>query len=272
MKPVEILSIVVLLIAGSAAGLLAGYFAVDLGLFTIPLLLVWYSSSHVSNATAAHLALASTLIVSAIALAPSIARDHRDGFVAWKDVPLLAGTGIVGGVAAGVLARTLPPETTLRLFGIAAFIAGIQLFGQRRRPKDSGDSVTLVPVKLGSYGLVAGGVTALTGMANKLLLQPLLYGQLHIPLKRSSGTANASSAIIALAAGITVAAAGMGTRDLPAMSIGFFDGFASLPLAIGAALFLHAGRRLGEDHTMKNARLVLGILTLALAFKLLIAP
>jgi len=269
---VDILAIIALLLAGCAAGLLAGYFAIDVGLFLLPLLLVWYSWSHVSGLVAAQLALGTTVIVSGIASIPTIAIDQRDGYVAWKDVLVFAGAGVVGGIAAGFFAVSLTYETLVRFIGVVAFIAGAQLFGQRRKPKDAGSQVTMRPMKLGIYGFISGVFAALTGVANKVVAQRLLYTQLKIPLKRSSGTATASCAVIFLAAGMAFAVGGLGQRSLPPYSLGFLDTLSAIPLGIGATLFTHIGARLGEEHVSRNARLALGLILLAVALKLLIAP
>ncbi len=269
---VDLLSVAVLLLAGCAAGLLAGFFAVDIGLFTLPILLVWYSSTHVSVLAAAHLALGTTLLVSCAASIPSTAIDHRGGFVAWKDAVWLIGAGTVGGVAGGLFSTTFAYETLLRVFGISFFVAGLQLFSERRKPKVPASPSSTQTVRLGAYGLIAGGVAAVTGMANKLLLQPLLYSQLRMPLKRSSGTANASSVAFFFAACTAVAIGGFSSRYLPPYAFGYLDTLAALPLAIGATLFVHVGHRIGEGHTNRNARLVLGILLIAFAMKVFVAP
>ncbi len=268
----DLLSVAVLLIAGCAAGLLAGFFGIDIGILTLPLLLVWYSSTHVSTLVAAHLALGTTLIVSCLSTLPSTAIDYRGGFVVWKDATQLVAAGILGGIAGGMVSGTLSFETLARVFGVVFFAAGIQLFGERRKPRDAGSPTSTQSLKLSVYGLLSGFVVGLTGVANKLLMQPLLYTQMRIPLKRSQGTSNASSAALFFVAALVVAVGGFSRQDLPPYALGYIDTFSALPLSIGATLFVHVGRRLGEGAVSRNARLVLGILLIGYAIKILVAP
>ena len=268
----DLLSVAVLLIAGCAAGLLAGFFGIDIGLLLLPLLLIWYSSTHVSTLVAAHLALGTTLIVSFFSIIPSTAIDRREGFVVWKDALRLMIAGVPGGVIAGVVSGTFSYDTLVRVFGVVFFAAGVQLFGERRKPRDAGSPAPPQVLKLSMYGFITGLVAGLAGVANKFLMQPLLYSQMRMPLKRSVATSNISSAALFLFASLAVAAGGLSGRDLPQYSLGYIDTFTALPLAIGATLFVHVGRRLGEGSVNRNARLVLGILLLGFAIKILVAP
>ncbi len=261
-----------LLVAGCGAGLIAGYFAVDAGIILVPILLVWYKSTHVSSLVASHLAIGTALIVASLIAAEAAYADRKEGFVVWPQAIPLAGAGVVGAVLGAMIARTLPAETMTQIFAAAMLVTGIQLFVTRRKPKGTSTPAPRETVKLVAYGAIAGIIGAFTSTGNKLAARPLLYTQLRVPMKRSIGTANAGSAVFFFAAGVSFLFAGMGEILLPSFAVGYLDFYPLLPLSLGAVVCSSPGRRFGETHPMRNASLVFGILLLGLSFKLLVAP
>ena len=268
----DIASILILFAAGCAAGILAGYLALDIGLFLVPLLLVWYGSAHVSGLVAIRLALGGSLPVACLMSVVTAYRSHREGFVVWPVVLKASAAGIIGAVGGTFLAGLLKVETLTQLFGLAAFVAGVQMFVIRRKPKDIRFEPPLALLKLNAYGVLAGMVAAFTSTGNYLLTQPLLYKQLHIQLKRSIGTATAMSAIVFASAGIAYLFGGSNPSTIPQFSMGYVDFLRILPLSAGAVLCAGIGRRLNETGPARNVRVVTGILLIGMAIKLVVAP
>jgi uncharacterized membrane protein YfcA len=269
---VEFSSLLILLVAGCAVGLAAGYFAFDMGILLVPVLLLWYRSAHVSFLVSPYLAVGSALVVAMLAAAEGTYRDHRAGFVLWNHAVPLAIAGVLGAVAGALAVHSLSGETMMRLFALAVFAAAVQQFGTRRKPKDTGSSQDVDTVKLAAFGVLAGLVSAFTSTGNKQAAQPLLYKLLRVPLRRSVGTANASSMVFFLAAGTGLLFVGRGALLLPSTAVGYIDFGPLLPLALGAVACVHAGARLRERSPSRNADLVCGILLTALAVKFLVAP
>jgi uncharacterized membrane protein YfcA len=111
--------IVLALVVGLAAGVLAGLFGVGGGVLFVPLLLAFGLGQREAEAT------------SLLAIVPVVVagtwRQSRYGNVrwgaAWK-VGLGSLAGVVGG---GLLAETLPEHTLQRLFGVVLILVALHL-------------------------------------------------------------------------------------------------------------------------------------------------
>ena len=119
-------TVVLAILLGVTAGLLAGFFGVGGGILFVPTLL-WLGLSQLdAEAT------------SLLAILPTVAagtwRQRRYGNVRWRTALVLGVTSIAG-VAAGVQIATSLPEVTLRrIFAVLLLAVAAQLAWQARRP------------------------------------------------------------------------------------------------------------------------------------------
>ena len=113
------MSIVLALVLGTAAGLLAGLFGVGGGILFVPTLVLLGLSQHVATGT-------SLLAILPTAVAGTWSQQ-RYGNVRWKPAVLI-GLAAIGGVEAGVaVAEALPEDVLRRLFGVLALVVAAQI-------------------------------------------------------------------------------------------------------------------------------------------------
>jgi uncharacterized membrane protein YfcA len=119
-------TVVLALLLGVAAGVLAGSFGVGGGILFVPTLVALGLTQHEAEAT------------SLLAILPTVAAAtwHRRGHgnVRWRPA-LVLGAASVGGAAAGVqIATSLPEETLRRLFALLLLAVAAQLAWRCRKP------------------------------------------------------------------------------------------------------------------------------------------
>jgi uncharacterized protein len=112
--------LVIALVIGFAAGVLAGLFGVGGGILFVPVLtLVLGLEQHEAQAT------------SLLAIIPTVAvgawRQQRYGNVRWRPSLVLGAAGIMGVVAGGFLAESLPGDVLRRLFASLLLVTAAQL-------------------------------------------------------------------------------------------------------------------------------------------------
>jgi uncharacterized membrane protein YfcA len=112
--------VVIAIVVGLAAGVLAGLFGVGGGILFVPALtLVFGLEQHNAEAT------------SLLAILPTVAvgswQQRRYGNVRWAAAVALGLAGIGGVVAGGFLAVALPESVLRRLFGALLVLTAVQL-------------------------------------------------------------------------------------------------------------------------------------------------
>jgi uncharacterized membrane protein YfcA len=119
-------TVLLALLLGLAAGVLAGFFGVGGGILFVPTLVALGLSQIEAEAT------------SLLAILPTVAagtwRQRHYGNVRWRPA-LVLGLASIAGVAAGVAIATSLPEVTLRrLFAVLLLGVSAQLAWRARRP------------------------------------------------------------------------------------------------------------------------------------------
>ena len=119
-------TVLLALLLGLAAGVLAGFFGVGGGILFVPTLVALGLSQLEAEAT------------SLLAILPTVAagtwRQRHYGNVRWRTA-LVLGLASIAGVVAGVaIATSLPEETLRRLFAVLLLAVAAQLAWRARRP------------------------------------------------------------------------------------------------------------------------------------------
>ena len=118
--------VVIAIVVGLAAGVLAGLFGVGGGILFVPALtIVLGLEQHHAQGT------------SLLAILPTVAvgawRQHRYGNVRWKPALVLGLAGIAGVVGGGFVAESLPGNVLRRLFAALLVLTAIQLAWRARK-------------------------------------------------------------------------------------------------------------------------------------------
>ena len=120
------MELVIAVVLGAGAGVLAGVFGVGGGIVFVPILVLFFGLDQVEAEATSLLAIVPTAVVGTW-------RQHRYGNVRWRSAAIIGATAVVG-VEAGVLIATSIPEHILRrLFGLLVIGVAAHLAWQARR-------------------------------------------------------------------------------------------------------------------------------------------
>ena len=119
-------TVVLAVLLGFSAGVLAGFFGVGGGILFVPTLVALGLSQIEAEAT------------SLLAILPTVAvgawRQNAYGNVRWRTALVLGVTSIAGAVAGVQIATSLPEDTLRRLFALLLLAVAAQLAWRSRRP------------------------------------------------------------------------------------------------------------------------------------------
>lgn len=114
-------SLLVYLLCGAVAGILAGLLGVGGGIVIVPMLLVIFPTQNIPPELCQHLALGTSLASIVITSISSARAHHKRGAVHWEIVKNIT-PGILLGTFAGSLVASHMPTLFLKLFFICFLI------------------------------------------------------------------------------------------------------------------------------------------------------
>lgn len=240
-----------MLLAGVAAGLIAGLLGVGGGIVLVPILFYLFTVLDVEEAIRMHMAVGTSL-TTIVATALSSTRAHyKRGSI---DLNLLRSWGpwLCGGAIAGMVFFSSVTSSTLSLiFGTVALVITVYMLFSKEPLEESSDKFPKGPVRW-ALGLIVGSISSLMGIGGGTLSVPLL-SLFKYPIRRAVGTAAAIGLLISIPGAIGAFASGLGNPDLPPFSLGFVNLLAFVVLVPVTGAVAPYGARLA--HTIKPARL-----------------
>lgn len=226
-----------LLAIGLLAGYLAGFLGIGGGFVVVPAL-TWLFLQDPSTAPwAIHMAVGTSLATMLVTSLSSIAAHHRRKAIRWPLVRNLTPGLLIGAVLGALIADYLQPEALVRVVGVFAVLAGLQLILGRKpageRPLPGQPGVSLV-------GLVIGTVSSLIGIGGGALTGPwqLWHG---VRAQNAVATSAACGYPIAIAGTLSFLLLGMNGPEPPgALGYVYLPAFAGIAVASALAAPLGA--------------------------------
>lgn len=241
-KPRTNMLLLLYLVLGAFAGLIAGLFGVGGGLIIVPALLIAFAWQGISPEVATHLAIGTSLATIIVTSISSVHTHHRRGAVDWVIVVAMA-AGIATGSVLGVFtARGLSGPALQFAFGIFALLIAAQMgFGLSASPNRE------LPARMGLFGAggVVGWVSALFGIGGGSLTVPFL-SWCNVPMQRAVATSAACGLPIAIVGASTNVVAGWQHPALPEWSSGFIYWPAFTGIVISSFIFARIGAKLAH--------------------------
>ena len=213
--------LVVLSIAASVAGFMAGLLGVGGGIIMVPALYYAFTVLDFDIATRMHLSVGTSL---AIIIPTSVisAKTHREydavDFKLVKSFGIFIVLGVIGGT---FLAVNLKTPTFVLFFSVMAFIVGLFFIFFREKvvenPKQIKDSIKNIS------GIIVGFISVLLGIGGGSLMVPFMR-TFGYDIRKSIGTASAIGFLIALSGTITMITGGkiVGNVNTP-FSVGYIN-------------------------------------------------
>lgn len=212
--------IVLFLLVGVVAGLLAGALGLGGGVVIVPALIFVFAGLGFPLELVAKMAVATSLSTILVTSISAVRTHHRAGFVRWSLVLQLSLGIVFGAVLGALIADRLPGDWLTRLFGIFAVLVSLQmLLAGRRAPPAEAERLPSAPV-LAVVGSVIGTGSALFGIGGGSLTVPFLTA-CRVKMQNAVAVSSACGLPIALAGTAGFMWVGLGQADLPAGSVGY---------------------------------------------------
>ncbi len=260
-------TLLLFLVTGAFAGLLAGLFGIGGGMVMVPALALVLTRQGVSPEIVMHISLGTSLAVIALTSLTSTLSHHRRGGVRWDLLRVYGPALAVGALAGAFVADALPGHALKRLVGVSSLLIALQMgfdykFGAMQRlsaPR---------PAELGVAGGVIGMLSSLIGIGGGSLTGPYLALR-GVPLRECVGTAAAGGIPIAWAGALGYILAGGSHAGVPAPSLGYVSGPAFAGLAVASTLVAPLGARLAHSLPPRKLQLAFAFMLLVVSYEML---
>jgi uncharacterized membrane protein YfcA len=252
------------LLIGLLAGYLAGFLGIGGGFVVVPALTWLFLQDPATAPFAVHMAVATSLGTMLVTSLSSIIAHHRRRAIRWALVRALAPGLVVGAVLGALLADRLDGAALVRVVGVFAILAGLQLVLGR---KAVGEKPLPGQPAVSAVGLVIGGISSLIGIGGGALTGPwqMWHG---IRAQNAVATSAACGYPIAIAGSLTFVVLGL-DGGLPAGALGYVH----LPAFVGIAVASAAAAPLGAAtvHRLPPAtvRRLFGVFLLLVGLRML---
>ena len=236
--------LLIYLLVGAFAGVIAGLLGVGGGLIIVPVLALLFQQWGFADAVVMHLAIGTSLATIVVTALSSMHAHHRHGAVDWTVFRRLTPGMVVGALIGAVIADFMPTWALRLFFGFfeiaVAVQIGFQLMAspQRTLPGTAGMTVA---------GAAIGALSAVVGIGGGTLTVPFLVW-CNTTLRRAVATSSATGLPIAVAGAAGFALTGWGEPRLPAWSSGYIYWPALVGIAAASVVFAPLGARLA--HTL----------------------
>ncbi len=264
-------SIATLLVAGLAAGFVAGLVGVGGGIIFAPVLLFYFQAAGVPGDALTPLTLGTSLMCTLVTSSASMWHHHKRGAVRFRPA-IQAGIASAAAIFLTTTFVTTKPWYNEDVFqvvfsAILLAVAIRMLHGSIAEGVAREDHVA-PPHKTGlrkGGGIVAGGaagvVASATGVGGGVVLVPAYNGLLRMPIHVAVGSSSATIILISLFGVLSYAILGVG-QTATSWSVGFVDPIHGLLLSVPATLTARLG--VATAHRINRQRLSQGFALFAI--------
>ncbi|MDA7088888.1 sulfite exporter TauE/SafE family protein [Pseudomonas sp. SA3-5] len=260
------MEILLYLVLGAAAGVLAGLFGVGGGIIIVPVLVFSFAAQGFDPNVLTHLAVGTSLATIVFTSVNSVLEHHRRGAVRWHIFVWMT-LGILLGAALGAMtAAAIKGPQLQKIIGVFAILVSLQM-ALDLRPK----AISSVPGKL--VLTVAGGVigwaSAIFGIGGGSLNVPFLTWR-SVPMQQAVATSAACGLPIAVAGALTFMWLGWDSPQLPQWSLGFVYLPAMAGIAFTSMFFARFGARLAHRLSPRLLKRLFALLLFSVGVNFLI--
>lgn len=174
---VSAVQLLLILLAGVAAGVISGLFGLGGGVVAVPAAL-WIATEDF------HAAKAASLMVVVFGSTIALRRHHQSGNVNWNRGLRLAAGGVTGSIVSSVIARDVSDTALGAAFGVLLILVGLRM-ALAAEPEEQRVSF---PGAIFLLGLIAGTLTGFLGIGGGVVMTPglaLLGFPMHVAVATS---------------------------------------------------------------------------------------
>jgi uncharacterized protein len=254
------------ILVGAIAGVLAGLLGIGGGLVIVPMLVFCFVQQGIPDAMIMHLALGTSLASIMFTAVSSFRAHDRLGAVHWDVVRKIV-IGIFTGTFIGsFIAAQLSTPFLKGFFVVFLYYVAVQMLANKK-PKPSRQIPGHGPMF--GVGNVIGVVSSLVGIGGGTLSVPFMIW-CNMPVHHAIGTSAAIGFPIAIAGTIGYIVNGWSVQNLPEFSMGYVYLPALLGIVVTSVLTAPLGVRLAHSLPVDRLKRVFAILLLVVATRMLI--
>lgn len=253
--------VMALLMAGAAAGFLAGLLGVGGGTIIVPIVLWLLHKQGVVSEFTQHLALGTSFAIMLFTTLSSAWAQHRRAAINWQIVKYLSPAMVVGSLVGATVSPYLPTVFLQVFFIVFLYMIAVQML-LKLKPKPTRQ----LPEKGGLLG--AGGMIGLlsswVGIGGGSMSVPFMT-YCNVPIHVATGTSAALAWSMSVSGFVGYVMAGWNVADLPAHTWGFVYVPAVAVLAVCTVLFAPVGVRVAHRLSPDKLKMAMGVLLFCIA-------
>jgi len=250
---------------GLLAGYLAGFLGIGGGFVVVPALTYLMLKDASTAPWAIHMAVATSLATMLLTSLSSLLAHHRKGAIRWPLVRSIAAGLMAGAILGAVIADLLQGDALVRIFGLFAIMAGLQLLLARQ---PAGEKP--LPGRAGILGVggAIGSVSSLIGIGGGAMTVPWLLWH-GVRAQNAVATSAACGYPIAIAGTLSFIFLGQGA-SLPQGALGYVHLPAFMGIAVTSALAAPLGVATVHRLSPKVVKRVFGLFLLFVGARMII--
>lgn len=253
--------IIALILAGSAAGFLAGLLGVGGGTIIVPIVLwLLHKQGVISNYTQ-HIALGTSFAIMIFTTISSALAQHRKKSINWHIVKYLSPAMIMGSLIGSGLAKYLPTTFLKIFFIIFLYLIAVQML-LKFKPKPTHELPK--PIGLFTTGNTIGLLSSWVGIGGGSLSVPFMT-YCNVPIHIATGTSAALAWTMSLSGFIGYLYTGWNVVGLPEHTLGFIYLPAVAVLAICTMVIAPLGVKVSHQLPPDKLKMTMGILLFLIA-------
>jgi uncharacterized protein len=259
--------LVMYVLVGAVAGVMAGLLGIGGGLVIVPMLVFCFIYQEFPDAMIMHLALGTSLASIIFTAVASFRAHHRRGAVHWDVVRKIIAGIFVGTLFGTWVAAQLSTRFLKGFFVVFLYFVAVQML-TNKKPKPSRQIPGCGPMS--GVGSVIGLVSSLVGIGGGTLSVPFMIW-CNMSVHHAIGTSAAIGFPIAIAGTLGYIVNGLPVPDLPRFSIGYVYLPALLGIVLTSVLTAPLGVRLAHSLPVNALKRIFAVLLLFVGTRMLIS-
>ena len=252
--------ILVYLLVGAIAGLIAGLFGVGGGLVIVPVLVYMFTRQNMSSDILVHMAVGTSLATIVFTSISSVYAHHKHGAVRWDLFWQLTPGIVIGALLGAVIADEMPSNMLRRFFAVFEWLVALQLLFNTRANPTRG-----LPGRVGLFaaGNFIGSVSSVVGIGGGTLTVPFLVW-CNVVMRKAVATSSACGLPIAIAGATGFIVTGWSTTASLEWNLGYLYLPALLGVVTSSVIFAPLGARLAHRLPADKLKRLFGLFLLCL--------
>lgn len=195
---------VLTLLSGGLVGFTLGLIGGGGSILAVPLLI------HVVGVQPAHLAIGTSALAVGLNALVNLLPHARARHVRWRSATIFAGTGVLGAFGGAALGKLVDGQKLLMLFALLMLVVAGLMFRRREAGEAAPELLDgRTAGRLGSLGLLTGGLSGFFGIGGGFLVVPGLVAATGMPTLHAVGSSLVAVASFGLATAASYAASGL---------------------------------------------------------------